>query len=232
MKTNLILLYLVLLSATVYGQEDSSSVQQDRLYFGLGLTTVTYHIYYNDSKLPPDVKAGYFTPVLFNVGYQLNNKFRVQIGLGYGGSKDKLEWSLNHRNTDTAQYSTSTKTHVIAIPVSAHLVLFKALKRFPVYATGSVLTAYGSTRANVIETVNGEPSSQNFKESGVNLFAAAGFGFNYRISTRLMGYTEWLPFKENLTGQNSFHYDWEQFSSKGRRFFRSFSVGINYKLKP
>lgn len=230
MKPNLIILCLLLIAYASNAQQREINSDYSQFHLGVGLTSVTYHIYYDNSQLPGDVKSGYFTPVMINAGYTPNKKFRFQLGLGYGGSNDQMSWSPNHRDSDTIKYNTSSRTHVLVIPITAQVVMFKALKRFPIYATGSIVTALGKTNAEVRETVNGVTNLHSFEESGINLFAIAGFGFNYKISQRFDGYVEWLPFKNNLTGQNSFHYDWEQFSSKGRRFYKSLGLGINYKL--
>ncbi|MFD2513913.1 hypothetical protein ACFSRY_08555 [Pontibacter locisalis] len=124
---------------------------------------------------------------------------RFVTGLGYGGSKDNLEWSLNHRDTDTIKYSASSKTHVLAVPLTAQAILFKDFKRFPIYGTGSAVTAIGSTKAELSETLHGVITSRDIRESGVNnLFVTAGVGFNYRVSERFNGYVEWFAFKTNL----------------------------------
>ncbi|MCC9136643.1 hypothetical protein ACFSKU_07540 [Pontibacter silvestris] len=64
----------------------------------------------------------------------------------------------------------------------------------------------------------------------MNAFATAGLGFNYKISSRFNGYVTYYFYKDNLTGSNSFYYDWEQSGNKIRRFIKSFGLGINYTL--
>ncbi|RAU84189.1 hypothetical protein DP923_03860 [Pontibacter arcticus] len=180
--------------------------------------------------MPKDVKSGYFTPVFLNLGYEATSRVRLFTGIGYGSGKDKLEWSPNYKDTDTIKYSISTKTHVVAVPLTVQVIVLKAFNRFPVYVTGTALTALGTTKAELSETLHGVTTSQHEKEHGINLFATAGIGFNYKVSKQLYGYVEWLAFKQNLTGKNSFDYDWEQYASRGRRFYKSLGVGINYKL--
>jgi hypothetical protein len=116
------------------------------------------------------------------------------------------------------------------VPVTAQMIFLKVFKRFPVYGTVSMIPSLGFTKAETQEMRSGTSTSSNASVNGMNLFATAGLGMNYKISSRFTGYAEYLFYKRNLTGQNSFHYDWEQYSPTGRRIFKSFATGLNYKL--
>ena len=223
------LMYISLSSMAINLEPDSSNYKE-RFYVGLSLTTVTYHIYYDDGEKLNDIKSGYFTPMNLHAGYNLTEKLRIQVGLGYGGSKDKLEWSLNHSENDTVQYKQFSKTNVLAMPVTAQMVFLKVFKRFPVYGTVSMIPSYGFTKAETQEIRSGVSTFSNESVNGVNLFTTAGLGMNYKISSKFYGYAEYLFYKRNLTGQNSFDYDWDQAASKGRRIFKSFGIGLNYNL--
>lgn len=225
---SLLFLFLSLHSVTAQ-QSDSSTSAQNRFYIGVGLTTVSYHIYYKNPEVLEHAKAGYFTPVFANIGYRLGKRARIQLGLGYGGSSGQLDWSPGSR--DTLLYHTSSRTYAVAAPVTMQFILFKALKRFPVYGTATVMPALGVTNAKTTETRNNiTTTTLDAKDSGVNIFATAGAGFNYSISNRFDGYIECLFYKANITGRNSFYYDWEHGFSTFRRLYRSLGVGVNYSL--
>ncbi|GAA4438866.1 hypothetical protein GCM10023188_34680 [Pontibacter saemangeumensis] len=202
---------------------------EGKFYIGAGLTNVWYHIYYDSPKTDEyAVKTGYFHPISLNFGYKANERISVQVGLAYGGSKDSGEWSPG--STDTLLYEAHSRTHVLAIPVAGRLVFFKAFRRFPIYGTATLMPSFGSTKANRTETRHGVITSTEAKDKGMNVFATVGVGFNYRISTRFEGYVEYLFFKRNLTGKNSFDHDWDQFATKSEQIYRSFALGINYRL--
>jgi hypothetical protein len=190
---------------------------------------VFYHIYYDDPKtLEYVVKTGYFNPLSLNVIYKINERLRVRAGLGYGWSKDSGEWSPG--SPDTLLYNAHSKTRVAAITVSGQLVLFKAFRRFPVYGAATIMPAFGSTKAERTETQYGVITTTEAKDTGMNVFATAGIGFNYRISNRFEGYLEYLFFKRNLTGKNSFHHDWDQYAPLSGRIYRSLALVVHYKL--
>ncbi|MBJ6117548.1 outer membrane beta-barrel protein [Pontibacter sp. BT310] len=232
MKTLFLSLTLSLSSLTAVAQVNPDSTEKSlkRAYVGLSLTTVTYHIYYKDGEELDGIKSGYFTPIALHAGYNLSDRLSIQIGVGYGGSKDKLEWSLNQNNNDPVKYRQYSKTNVLAVPVTAQMIFLKAFKRFPVYGTISMIPSFGFTKAETQEIRNGETTASNSSVNGMNLFATAGLGVNYKISSRFYGHAEYLFYKRNLTGQNSFHYDWEQYSPMGRRIYKSLGLGVNYKI--
>ena len=90
------------------------------------------------------------------------------------------------------------------------------------------MPAFGTTKSEVVEN---NITVSDTHDKGMDVFATAGVGFNYKISKRFEGYGEYLFFKRNLTGQNSLHYDWDQFAIKPEQVYRSFALGVNYKLK-
>jgi len=229
MKAFLIFCSLILFSGSVVAQTTDSGIATERkFYVGLGLTNISYHIYYKNSQAPGDINTGYFGPVFIHLGYKLNGKANLQVGLAYGGSKSKDDGFAS--STDTVQYSFYSRTRVVALPVTLHHDLFRAFRRFPVYATATLMPAYGMSKSRTEETRDSGTTTYWLKETGLNVFATAGFGFNYRISNRLQGYAEILPFKYNITGRNSKDLDWEQYASKSRQLYRSLGFGVNYSL--
>lgn len=223
-------LYLALSFSAIASDGDTAKVSESKFYAGLGLTTITYHIYYKDPSPAGHLTSGYFTPVTLLVGYKVNDRVRLQTGVGYGGSSDKAEWSPNHQATDTVRYRAASRTKVLSIPVTVQADLFKAFRRVPLYGTVSAITAYGNTKSSLTETLHGVPVTVYTKDRGVNVFLMAGLGTNFKISNQFGGYTELYLLKRNLTGNNDFDYDWEAYSPWGRRLFKSFAFGVNYKL--
>jgi hypothetical protein len=230
MKTLFLSFILSISTLAASAQQDSANIKSSRLYLGLSLITVTYHIYYENGEELEGIKSGYFTPITLHTGYNLSDRLKIQIGLGYGGSKDKLEWSLSHNDNDPVKYKQYSKTNVLAVPITAQMIFLKAFKRFPVYGTVSMIPSFGFSKAETQEIRNGETTASNASVNGMNLFATAGLGVNYKISSRFYGQAEYLFYKRNLTGQNSFHYDWEQYSPIGRRIYKSLGLGVNYKI--
>jgi hypothetical protein len=222
-------LFLALSFSAKASDGDTAKVRESKFYTGIGLTTITYHIYYKNPTVQYG-STGYFTPVFLNVGYKSSRTVRLQSGIAYGGSKSEMHWSLNHRDDDTLQIREKTQTRVLAVPVTIQVDLFRRYTRIPFYGTVSALTAYGQTNGSVTEILHGVPTTEHMQDTGINIFLMAGLGVNYKISKRFRGYTELFLFKRNLIGDNSFDYDWEAYSPWGRRLFRSFAFGVNYEL--
>ena len=230
MKKPLLSFLLFLFSFAVVAQQPTEdSAGEGKLYIGAGLTNLGYHIYYDEPKSSGSIRSGYFHPISLNFGYKVNERIRVQVGLAYGWSKDNGEWSPG--SADTLLYQDYSRTRAVAVPVSGQLVLFKAFRRFPIYGTATLMPAFGSTQAKSTETRHGVITSTEGKDRGMNVFATAGLGFNYKISNRFTGYLEYLFFKTNLTGKNSFHHDWNQFAPKAEQIYWSLALGVNYRLK-
>ena len=225
----LLALYLTLSFPAISSEGDTAKVRESKFYTGIGLTTITYHIYYKNPSVQYG-SIGYFTPVFLNVGYKLSRTVRVQSGIAYGGSKSEMNWSPNHRDDDTLQFRANERTRVLALPTTIQVDLFRSFTRIPFYGTVSAITAFGKTSGSVTEILHGKPTTEHMQDKGVNVFLMAGLGVNYKISKRFGGYTELFLFKRNLTGDNSFNYDWDAYSPLGRRLFRSLAFGVNYQL--
>jgi hypothetical protein len=223
-------LYLALSFTAKASDGDTAKVREGKFYAGIGLTTITYHIYYNNPETLGEIKSGYFTPITLSLGYRASERVRMQMGIGYGGSMAEMQWSLNHSASDTLRYSVSSRTHVLAVPTTIQVDIFNSYTRIPFYGTVSAITAFGRTNGSVTEILHGVPTTEHLQDKGVNIFLMAGLGVNYKISKRFIGFTELFLFKRNLTGNNSFDYDWEAYSPWGRRLFKSFAFGVNYQL--
>lgn len=205
MKKFLTLAVLFCLDFTALAQQDSAMTNEKKLYVGLGLNTTGFHIYYKNKKGTGIVRSGYYTPVTLHLNYRLTERARVQAGVSYGGDKDQNMVQNINASGEITTYEALSRTHVIALPVTAQFILLTVKSRFPIYATASVIPAFGSTYSETWEIQNGvELNRVSVKDSGMNTFATGGLGFNYKISRRLGGYAEYLFYKHNLTGSNSF----------------------------
>jgi hypothetical protein len=204
---------------------DTTATTQSKLSLGVNLHTMSYHIYYKEGKTPGAVRAGYFVPVSVNVGYQLTDRIKLQAGLGAGGDK--------HQVTEQDQDGEQTyeaRTIAFVMPVSGYLTVVNLYKKLPIYGVFSVVPAYGVTTTDVTETYDSGTRNYSVKDSGINVFAVAGAGFNYKISERFYGNVSYFFYKTNLTGRNSRYFDWDYGYPDGRPFLKSLEFGLNYKL--
>lgn len=220
MKAFVIFCFLILVSGSVVAQAtDSGTATERKFYVGVGLSSISYHIYYDNPATSGYLPSGYFVPFAVNLGYKLSEKTTLQVGIAYGADKSHDTWFPGDQ--DTLVYDMTSRTRVIAVPVTARITILKVYKRFPVYVTGTIMPAYGITKLKTIATSNAGTTTYQVRDSGMNVFTTAGFGFNYSISNRLKGYAEILPFKYNMNGRNSIDLDWEQYASKSRRLYKS-----------
>jgi hypothetical protein len=120
----------------------------------------------------------------------------------------------------------------LAIPLTGRFIMFNLYRKMPIYAVVSLMPAYGFTNYYSTGTANNVTSTlYEVKERQVEVFATAGFGFNYRVKKRLNGNVELLLFKRNLTGRNSKFYDWRGEEPWFNQLISSLSFGFNYNLK-
>ena len=90
MKASIIFLILFFSSLVAVAQQlVEANPDEGKLYVGAGVTTIEYHIYYKDKKGTGAVRSGYFQPISFTLGYNLTERVRVQVGIGYGGDRHK-----------------------------------------------------------------------------------------------------------------------------------------------
>src|SRR5690606_21898102 len=105
---------------------------------------------YKEQKSLGHVHTGYFAPVWLNLGYSVNDKINLQVGLSYGGSTSKND--LFRQPQDSVKYNYYARTNVVALSLSMQHILFQAFRRFPVYATATLMPAYGMSKAKTEET--------------------------------------------------------------------------------
>ena len=225
-----IALFILLALPAVSQILDETKGLKGQLQLGLSFNTVSYHIYYDKIDNSEELAFAHFSPLSLNIGYNLSERTNVQLGIAYGGSENQYSWVPG--TSDTLILNSSGKTNVFALPITVRHTVIKAYKRFPVYATLTVMPAWGSTRTIIEETRHGINSvTVDRRDTGVNTFVTAGFGFNYKISKSINGFFEYHAFKHNLTGENSVFYDWDQGARGLYKFFRTIGFGVNYDLK-
>jgi hypothetical protein len=220
-------LSFLLLSSSAIAQQhpDSTYIEKGKFTVGLGVSFISYHIWYKDLKTDGAIRSGYFEPISLTAGYQLSRRAHVRVGLGFGRDKDEATYTLQD-----VEYNVSSTTIAVAASASFYHIFFNLYRKFPIYGTLSVIPAYGITNGTVVET-NAEGSTiATARDTGMDVFATAGIGFNYKISRRFYGDASCYFYKRNLTGRNTFDHDWEQFSPLPRRIIKSLEFGVNYKL--
>ena len=133
MRASIIFLLLFFSSLVAVAQQPvKANPDEGRFYVGAGVTTIEYHIYHKDKKGTGAVRSGYFQPISFTLGYNLTERVRVQVGIGYGGDRHENE-GTGGTAANPIPWSARSRTHAVAFPVSGQLVLFRAFKRFPIY---------------------------------------------------------------------------------------------------
>lgn len=225
MKLTYTIIFLLISISVKAQQPDSIRSSDGKLYIGISFSTVSHHIYYKASKVPPNVQSVYFAPLALNLGYHLTEKTRLQAGLAYGGNNDSYDWVNGQTETSHKQSG-----HAVAVPLTVQHNVFKAWRRFPVYGTATLMPAWGITKYKTQETVSGTTTTNKGSVSGVDVFFTAGVGFNYKISNRLEGLVEYVPYRHNLTGENSIFHDWDYGLRGSLKIIKSLKVGVNYKL--
>lgn len=92
------------------------------------------------------------------------------------------------------------------------------------------MPAWGKTTLKTIENRDNIITTKSPQDAGMNLFATAGLGFNYKIWRRFTGYAEVLLIKSNLSGDNSKYYNWQGEAPKHIQLISSFGLGFNYNF--
>ncbi|NEM96293.1 outer membrane beta-barrel protein [Pontibacter burrus] len=229
MKTLFLFLLLSLSTIAAVAQVNSDSThkneQQRRVTIGVNVNTISFHIYYEADKTPGAVRAGYFVPVSLNVGYQLTDRIKLQAGLGLGGDTHEVTEQLQN-----GEHNYRSRTVAFAVSVSGYLTLLNLYKKLPVYGILAIVPAYGVTTTHVTETDDEGSRNYIIADSGSDVFAIAGLGFNYKVSERIYGNVSYFFYKTNLTGPNSTFYDWDYGYPGARSFIKSLELGMNYRL--
>jgi hypothetical protein len=168
-------------------------------------------------------------PISLHFGYKLNKRASVQAGVAYGGDIHRdVDYAHDASGSLTTKFKTYSRTRVIALPVTMRFVLLYAFKRLPVYATATIMPAYGVTKIENTKTSNNTPVTTTENHSGINTFATAGFGFNYKIWKQISGTADLLLFKKNLTCANSRYFDWRGEDPLSLRLIGSLEIGFDY----
>ncbi|MBC3540998.1 outer membrane beta-barrel protein [Rufibacter sediminis] len=225
----LALLLFILNGSDLFAQEvDSSRTNRPKWYLGVGLSNSIYYLFYDQPKNPNLLLNSRFSPVDFHLRYRVNQRLHLEGGLAYGGDKFHIKSQGVLTSGEMVEEEHKSRTHVIALPLTAKLILINANKALPIYVTGSVMPAYGTTRYLNRRTGNNETTTVfDVQDEGINVFAMAGVGFNYKIWRRFSGKAELLLLRRNLTN----HYgNVKRGDPWGERAVRSLAIGFNYYL--
>lgn len=213
-----ILTMLSICSIAQQSDTTNSSINK-KLSIGAQYSTVTYML--KSSKVR---ESGGLTPRVFiNGSYNLNKRTILQIGLGYS-SIDFDARSIYYKSADSVIYNTDyRRTRGFAVPVTGRYTPFNPGKRLQLYATISVVPAFGIIENYIASEMNGIKTIQQDSETSVfNVFATAGLMLNFKINNRFDSFLEGNLLYKNI-GMHSNYAD-----SKPK----SVGIGINYKLKP
>ncbi|KAA5545636.1 outer membrane beta-barrel protein [Adhaeribacter rhizoryzae] len=229
----LLIFWLSILSFRVTAQQLIDKTNPEtKFYVGLGLINISHHIYYKNPTTSGEVQSGYFTPVSLNVGYKLNKRASLQIGTAYGGSKGHVESFNKDASFEDIAYKFNARTRVVAIPVTMNFILFNAAKSLPIYATATLMPAFGTTKERGTKTYKNQTTTiHSSKDAGINTFITAGLGTNFKLIEQFSAFTEVRFLKSNLNGNNSKYYDWNYESPELFKFIASIGLGINYNFK-
>lgn len=202
-------------------QADSvKSVAADKkLYVGIEFNTVSYMLRYDERKI-----SGSVEPVAtLHVGYRLNRRLNVQVGIGYDRDKEDFprEYYENEDDTELTYQNEYNTTSGLAIPVSFQFTPFNPARRLQLYAKAAFVPVFGSTRLQNVKR-KGDVSTilYDVEASGTNLFFIGGLLLKYRISNRLDGYVEGNLIYKDMLRQNNY----------ADSAPKSVGIGINYNF--
>ncbi|MCC9136644.1 hypothetical protein ACFSKU_07545 [Pontibacter silvestris] len=86
-------------------------------------------------------------PVGLHTGYRISDRLSLQVGVAYGGDRDEATVITQGTEGIPIENHSRSKTQAVAIPVTINFTFLKALQRFPVYATATVMPAFRRTIA-------------------------------------------------------------------------------------
>lgn len=191
-----------------------------KLYVGVELNTVAYMPRYDDRK----ISGGVQPLATLHVGYRLNRRLNVQVGIGY--SKDKEDYAHdgfeNEGDTEITRWDEYNTTKGLVVPVSFQFTPFNPAKRLQFYATAAFVPVFGSTKLKKVKKKgNASTILYDVEASGTALFFTGGLLLKYRISNRLDGYIEGNLIYKDMLRQNNY-------ADSGPM---SAGIGINYNLR-
>jgi hypothetical protein len=209
---------------------DSLNRQTSKFYVGVGFDLGSYPLYYRTVTIPGPVYSEYFRPLALNVGYQLNDQISFQVGAAYGSNQEEDAFPDYVAPDTYIDRRFTSKTKVLAVPLTTRVILVDKHKRFPVYATFNIMPAWGETRFTSTENQNNIPVTKTFQDSGINLFLTAGVGFNYKIWRRYSGYAEILLIESEPSSGNTRYYRHRGENADYFQFIWGMGFGFKYAL--
>ncbi|GAA4295357.1 outer membrane beta-barrel protein [Nibribacter koreensis] len=210
-------------------EQDSANTGNYKFYVGVGLPNFQYQVSYDDSPKKTLFLSGEFLPIDIHFGYKISRRASVQLGLAYGRRtrESQTYGTPLNGNGQTVYHDYYERTRGFGIPVTGRFVFLNANRKMPIYVVAAVTPAFISSHFSETTTENNVTTTlYDEHNKGMDLFANAGFGLNYRVQRRLNGNVEFLLFKRNLTSQN-FDLHGEQWLE---RLIGSLSLSFNYNF--
>lgn len=205
---------------------DSLNQNKSKFYIGLGLSTNYYALYYKNRSTDPKYSNNFVARPYLNIGYQLNKRISLQVGIAYA-TKKVHDYDIYYgAGTNTIERHFYDNTKAIVMPFTLRFVFFNINGKLPIYGTAAVIPAYARSELKRTEGSNNITiTTFHGQASGLNAFFTAGLGFRYTIRKRFSGYAEVIMYNRNMTGDNVDPFRFEKFG-----VFRHSGLGFNYNL--
>ncbi|ARS37119.1 hypothetical protein CA264_17705 [Pontibacter actiniarum] len=141
-----------------------------------------YNLQYKGEPRGGDI----YTYGVLNVGYWLNKRARVQVGITYGGAKFNNETTLVEAEDRLVHYEEISNTKGVAAPLVLDYVLLYPFRRLQLYGTAMFTPIFSVTNHKTLERREDITTvTSKSKASGINAYITAGFGLCIPISTKL-----------------------------------------------
>lgn len=222
---HVIVVFICLLSVlSTQAQEQDSvklSATENKLYVGIGLSNISYMLVHDGLGNVSGSIEPWITPY---VGYRLTPRLNVQIGIGYGKSKEHFgaEYYESQDNEGLTYWNTYNTTWGVTVPVTLQFTPFNPNKRLQLYATAKFVTVFGSTEIQGVKRYAGTSTVSEGEGSEVNAFFVGGLLLKYKINERLDAYVEGNFLYKDLRRKNNNYANSRPMS---------LGLGLDYKLK-
>lgn len=219
MKTLLLSLLLLLFSFAAVAQHTASSdITENKLFVGVGISNTNYPIM---GETKHEVINTIVPIANVHVGYKLNKRTTVQLGIGYGANEIN-GYRIAVSGGNYGDFHRYERIRGIVTPLTVKWTPFKPYKRLQLYANASLAPVFGHMKARATETYDEEVITlYDDKFYTFDLVATAGLSLNYRLNKRLDIYADGILLYKNL-----------YFLPASGNYFRgkSAGIGLNYNL--
>lgn len=217
----LLFLFAFTLALPVLGQHSEIGSPESKYFIGIGLNNTQYPI----MGEPKHESFSTIIPMVnVNVGYQLNKRTTIQIGVGYGANEINGVGTGSLRDGELGMSYRYQHIRGIVTPLTLKWTPFNTYKRLQLYANASLAPIFGHMKARATD-VYGEDVILLYDDKfyTFDLSATVGLTLNYKINKRFEGYIDGILMNKNLYFQRPTTSFFTQQASIG--------IGLNYRLK-